>query len=370
MNTYYDLLQILPEATKGEIQVAYEQQYNHWRHLVTHHDPDTVNRANQVLRQLEQAHATLADPAKREAYDAGIGLHGSVGGIADPEAKSTEIPFTPPLAQASEKRDDANKGQRMDAWMCSKCYTANPVGTRFCKQCGQALGRECPKCGTLLEMNALHCSSCGVNIKNWLQEQERQRQQAQQLLVREVKGVLNQVDSLVKQNRYGSAIDSLSVFEGLGKPKKNQSPKYGKSHPEWPQAKTLFEAAKLVRNKQIGRMVLIAVIGYACVSALIGFISAIIYGISMESWSAFGQALLIAFGAVIASMVVAAIGVVGYSYLLGGRNSTAIEYTLALLSPIGLALAIGLGLAFIWLILGIAVAVIVLMVFAGMAGGG
>ena len=38
MGTYYELLNIAPTASASEIQTAYEDTYNRWRKLMTHHD--------------------------------------------------------------------------------------------------------------------------------------------------------------------------------------------------------------------------------------------------------------------------------------------------------------------------------------------
>ena len=47
MATYYEFLQVAPTASVAEIEAAWEERYNHWRRLVTHHDPQVVNEANQ-----------------------------------------------------------------------------------------------------------------------------------------------------------------------------------------------------------------------------------------------------------------------------------------------------------------------------------
>lgn len=187
MPTYYEILQIPPTATVSEIETACEKQYNHWRRLVTHHDPNMVNKANQALQWLEKMRATLTDPAKREEYDASIGLRGPVGGLADPQARPrVAVPTPPPprprpgiqspLAPAVTKR--------VDVWICPKCQTPNAISTRFCRQCGHTLGRECPSCSSLIEAVASHCTHCGANVEQLIQqrewEEETQRRQQQQ----------------------------------------------------------------------------------------------------------------------------------------------------------------------------------------------
>lgn len=50
---YYEILNLQPTASSADIQTAFENQYNQWRRLVTHHDPKVVNQANQALQALE-----------------------------------------------------------------------------------------------------------------------------------------------------------------------------------------------------------------------------------------------------------------------------------------------------------------------------
>lgn len=121
MQTYYKVLGIASDATTAEIEVACETQYNHWRRLVTHHDPDTANKANQALQWLERARTTLADPVKREVYDTSIGLRGPIGGLADPQARPKVVaPKPPPPRPHAEPQTQSASaaGERVDAWIC------------------------------------------------------------------------------------------------------------------------------------------------------------------------------------------------------------------------------------------------------------
>ena len=47
---------------------------------------------------------------------------------------------------------------------CSKCGTENATGSRFCNQCGTALGNICPKCAVDNAHDAKFCSQCGVSL--------------------------------------------------------------------------------------------------------------------------------------------------------------------------------------------------------------
>ena len=164
--TYYEILKVQPIASVSEIEAAYEAQYNQWRRLVTHHDPSVVNQANQALDMLQRIRVTLTDIAKRAGYDEAIGISGPIGGLADPEVLSRTL--TPP-SPIPRKRSDtlaqspATSEQRVDAWTCPRCHTANLVRTRFCKNCGQSLGRTCPNCDQLIEVAAKFCTECGAD---------------------------------------------------------------------------------------------------------------------------------------------------------------------------------------------------------------
>lgn len=102
MGTYYELLAVSPGASVTEVEDAYRVGYDHWRLLVTSHDPELANRANGMLQQLETARAVLTDPQKRSAYNLSLSAEESVGGLADPTAGATPLPtLTPPIAEAN-----------------------------------------------------------------------------------------------------------------------------------------------------------------------------------------------------------------------------------------------------------------------------
>ena len=74
METYYTLLDIPVQATAAEIEAAYQRQR-------ARYSPERVAELGEEFRQvaesrsseLANAHAVLADPARRRAYDASIG---------------------------------------------------------------------------------------------------------------------------------------------------------------------------------------------------------------------------------------------------------------------------------------------------------
>jgi hypothetical protein len=197
---FYNFIGVATTASPNEIDAAITGKYNEWRRLVTHHDPNIANQANQALQTLEQARGTLLDQQQRSAYDASLGLTLS-GGLADPAAilgriTGMGIPggagvpggtMTPPgsgMGVGAPRPVQPTGIEQGDKWVCPRCQTAHAIGTRFCKQCGNELAVECPVCKSLMETGAVYCQHCGVNVrehKNKLEEEQRyQEMQAAQ----------------------------------------------------------------------------------------------------------------------------------------------------------------------------------------------
>jgi curved DNA-binding protein CbpA len=170
MPTYYEILKVQSTAAQSEIETALDAQYNQWRRLVTHHDPNVVEEANRSLRTLEQIRNILTNPIERAKYDAGQ----NIGGLADPEqllraaAPSPVSGINPPGIVASSHHQ--TQEQRVDAWVCPKCKSANTIGEQFCKKCGNSLSQVCPKCNAITEKIQPFCSKCGVNKSEALRE--------------------------------------------------------------------------------------------------------------------------------------------------------------------------------------------------------
>ncbi len=174
---YYEMLGVSPTANTTEIEQALDARYNRWRALVTHHDANVVHQANQELQKLEIVRGTLTDVNKRSFYDAGLGLNGAIGGLADPTAilQNSGSLQNPPPAPASRLTT------RTDAWICPNCQTTNAIGKRFCIKCGAALGRDCPNCGKLIQAASEFCPECGVNVAQAARDkQQREEELAKQ----------------------------------------------------------------------------------------------------------------------------------------------------------------------------------------------
>ena len=167
MQNYYDFLKISPSLSAAEIEKRIDEEYNHWRRLITHHDPEVVDQANTVLQQLERIRPILADAIARQKYDASLGLQGSIGGLADPNVPVSHAPAHMPSSPSG-----FNQPVSLDAWLCKKCSTSNRIGLKFCANCGGQVGRECPKCDKMIASANVFCSHCGVNINNFVREKE------------------------------------------------------------------------------------------------------------------------------------------------------------------------------------------------------
>jgi len=180
MANYYEMLGVNTSATASEIEVAIDARYNQWRALVTHHDPNVVNQANQELQKLEMIRGTLMDVNKRAGYDAAVGLGNTIGGLADPSAIAPAVrrPPLPPSPPGMRLAPSA-ASQRTDAWECARCQTPNPPNTRFCEKCGNALGKDCPNCVKLIKTAATFCPHCGKNIEQAAQEKRVREEEAE-----------------------------------------------------------------------------------------------------------------------------------------------------------------------------------------------
>lgn len=74
MKTYYTLLEVHPEASQDEITKAYQQQRERYDpQRFGHIDDDLRQIAEQRLRELDAAYATLSDREQRQQYNQRIG---------------------------------------------------------------------------------------------------------------------------------------------------------------------------------------------------------------------------------------------------------------------------------------------------------
>lgn len=164
MSTYYELLGISPNASQDEVESAINTQYNKWRRLVNHHDPEIALQANQSLHTLEKIRQVLLSKDERRKYDAELGVvPQGVSGLIDPDAISHQNPQTIMPISHIFPRSEVGSNRRVDAWVCQYCDSPNPIGTQFCSKCGKKIGELCPKCHELMALMDDYCSNCGIN---------------------------------------------------------------------------------------------------------------------------------------------------------------------------------------------------------------
>lgn len=216
MPNYYQTLNIDSTATEQEILAAFDLHYNQWRHLVNHPDPNLASQANQAIQLLETIRTTLTDPVRRSAYDAGIGIGGVQGGLADPEALLQAA--TAPRAVVPPRPKPASGAPVttfVDAWVCPRCQKSNAKGSRHCKECGCELAQQCPNCKKLFEKQANFCPSCGEQPQVFLQRKERERIAAEQLALQERKQALDaklaEAETHLRAERYRLAKEVLAA---------------------------------------------------------------------------------------------------------------------------------------------------------------
>jgi hypothetical protein len=80
-----------------------------------------------------------------------------LGGLRPGENKPV-MPFDDD--QPKVKKPPPETGSKQNT--CSSCGLANPVGSRFCNQCGSQLG--CPSCGWNNATGSKFCNGCGAQL--------------------------------------------------------------------------------------------------------------------------------------------------------------------------------------------------------------
>jgi hypothetical protein len=221
MPTYYELLKIEKNASQNEIEAKLDDQYTKWRGLVTHHDPNVVDQAQQALALMEEMRSILLNPDKRATYDKAIASQREgLAGLADPDMILAANPMqgggmAPPRPR-QPRMDDERKLEldRTDAWLCQnpQCKKANQIGTQFCAKCGSQIGYECPKCGGLVELANKFCSFCGVDKQKHFNHVQQEVIQELQKEIARTSNDLNLAESnpLEYAKRHPAIVDQLN----------------------------------------------------------------------------------------------------------------------------------------------------------------
>jgi hypothetical protein len=150
MTNLYQLLSVSSVANTAEIQAAYNRE----RARIMADEPAGEVQTAEQLAVLDEAYATLVDPARRAAYDQSIGSS-SMGTALTAAVQSTTIivPPTPPTPILKQQ--------------CPHCGALNPIQATMCEQCGQQVSRPCPNCGQPTILGQTVCSRCHTYIPEY-----------------------------------------------------------------------------------------------------------------------------------------------------------------------------------------------------------
>jgi len=127
--THYEVLGVSTSASAAEIKRAYRMK-------ARRHHPDVAGADDAVMRALNQAWATLGDPARRQAYDRTLGI-GTTNG--SPRARPAPPPPPPIVVDEEGEADwgpepEPGPGTTRDLWLLV------PVGLLACAALSVGLG--------------------------------------------------------------------------------------------------------------------------------------------------------------------------------------------------------------------------------------
>ena len=71
----------------------------------------------------------------------------------------------------TKSRDVTSNSVALGIVPCGHCQSGNAADRRFCGQCGKPLYEKCPSCGVECRTGEAFCGGCGVQIREFLQEQ-------------------------------------------------------------------------------------------------------------------------------------------------------------------------------------------------------
>lgn len=60
---------------------------------------------------------------------------------------------------------NARKASQSKVRECSHCGKKIETDSRFCSQCGTAVGNDCPSCGKTVQAEDLFCTTCGTKLE-------------------------------------------------------------------------------------------------------------------------------------------------------------------------------------------------------------
>ncbi|MDX1948450.1 MAG: pilus assembly protein PilM [Pirellulaceae bacterium] len=181
----YELLGLAPlESNAVKIQGALQRQMAALDG-VPQSDDATLWEA--VRREVTDAYDTLMDSTQKQLLDAAIKRRGV------PVTRATK-PATAAAAGASAAQT-AHAGH---AVTCRQCQKLNPVGRRFCGDCGAPLWESCPQCGSECPADERFCGGCGADVAGGVEQQAKQ-----------LEAKLAEARELLSAYRYDAAITVL-----------------------------------------------------------------------------------------------------------------------------------------------------------------
>jgi hypothetical protein len=218
--THYELLQISPDSSAEDIGAALDEKYNYWRLLVNHHSDEQRLEAQTNLRAMEQARATLLNPAERARYDSLL-LGRGEDGLSLPPQPESPTPLPPPNPDRLSAQAYPAVPIQLDPSACPNAAcgaTGNPTDARFCFQCRTALTQECPNAACRRELRWFYkaCTYCGCDIEaeHALLAAEAARIEAEYHVT--LQDLLDSAEDCIRQGAWVEAREVFHAFEGLG----------------------------------------------------------------------------------------------------------------------------------------------------------
>ncbi len=172
MANYYEILELPTSATSAKIEERLDALYSQYNSLITSTNQEIVEQAKQSLALISEMRDVLMDASKRKVYDRAIGVGEQIGGLVDLDQILSEDERS--LASNRKKDKKSNESQeRTDAWICD-CGKANPIGTLFCRKCGENIASYCPNCEDLSPRIDVFCFKCGENKEDFFHKNEKE----------------------------------------------------------------------------------------------------------------------------------------------------------------------------------------------------
>lgn len=119
MPDHYQLLGVLPTASAVEVRAAYRRLALRW-----HPDKNPGDgTAEEVFKQVNEAHQVLSDPARRYYYDQLLFYAGQPAALPAPRPRRTAPPgYQPPSPPPAYRWPNRTEWGRWGIWMTAFCF--------------------------------------------------------------------------------------------------------------------------------------------------------------------------------------------------------------------------------------------------------